>query len=76
MLKIPLQMFSGLKLVLLFLQLEKLSDKLKEPESQLKFIIEAWKQVNSNFFHLLFDVACLVYSCGFYFMLEGLLRCY
>ncbi|KMT16341.1 hypothetical protein BVRB_3g054880 [Beta vulgaris subsp. vulgaris] len=25
--------------------LEKLSDKLKEPESQLKFIIEAWQQI-------------------------------
>ncbi|CAO2838129.1 unnamed protein product [Amaranthus hypochondriacus] len=25
--------------------LEKLSDKLKEPESQLKFIVEAWKQI-------------------------------
>lgn len=27
------------------LHLEKLSDKLKEPESQLKFIIEAWQQI-------------------------------
>ncbi|XP_057534801.1 probable E3 ubiquitin-protein ligase ARI8 isoform X3 [Amaranthus tricolor] len=29
----------------LSMYLEKLSDKLKEPESQLKFIIEAWKQI-------------------------------
>lgn len=31
------------------LQLEKLSDKQCQPESQLKFIIEAWLQVNFNF---------------------------
>lgn len=27
------------------MQLEKLSDKQRQPESQLKFIIEAWQQV-------------------------------
>ena len=30
------------------MQLEKLGNNVKEPVSQLKFIIEAWQQVNSN----------------------------
>lgn len=31
------------------MQLEKLSDKQRQPESQLKFIIEAWQQVKVSY---------------------------
>ena len=39
-------------LICLILQIEKLSDKQCQPESQLKFITEAWLQVNIKFLRI------------------------